>query len=228
MRNKIAAYSGARALGEIVNKRRREGLVTIERQTHLQLFTSVNEVFRDPGYSVVAQVQAAEEGEVLELVRAEDRVEVVPEHVVTEVDLLQGVLHPVEESLRQAPHGVVGEVDHLEGDIASREYLSGEELPAHILLTELLDVITEWEDGEVSSEYDVVTVDPGGVDVIERTLTGDVDGGAELHTGNLYRLGCCLCRVGQTGGQQYRQASPQTPAGGPGGLLSSTSFCWRT
>ena len=153
----------------------RAGLVTIERQTHLQLFTSVNEVFRDARYSVIAQVQTAEEGEVFKLVRAEDSVEVVAEHVVAEVDLFQGVLQAIEQSLRQPPHGVVGEVDHLEGYIASREYLSGEELPAHILLTELLDVITEWEDGEVSSEYDVVTVDPRGVDLIEGTLTGQVD-----------------------------------------------------
>ena len=97
--------------------------MTKERQTHLQLFTSVNEVFRDARYPVVAEVQAAEEGEVFKLVRAEDSVEVVAEHVVTEVDLLQGVLQTIEQPLRQAPHGVVGEVDHLQRDVASREYL---------------------------------------------------------------------------------------------------------
>ena len=170
--------------------------MTKERQTHLQLFTSVNEVFRDARYPVVAEVQAAEEGEVFKLVRAEDSVEVVAEHVVTEVDLLQGVLQTIEQPLRQAPHGVVGEVDHLQRDVASREYLGREKLPAHILLAELLDVIAQWEDGEVSREYDVVTVDPRGVDLIEGTLAGNVDGRAELHTGDLYGLSCCLCQAG--------------------------------
>ena len=153
----------------------RAGLVTIERQTHLQLFTSVNEVFRDARYSVIAQVQTAEEGEVFKLVRAEDSVEVVAEHVVTEVDLLQGVLHAIEQPLRQPPHGVVGEVDHLEGDIACREYLGWKELPTDILLAELLDVVAEGKDWEVATKYDVVTVDPRGVDLIEGTLTGQVD-----------------------------------------------------
>ena len=185
----------------------RAGLVTIERQTHLQLFTSVNEVFRDARYSVVAQVQTAEEGEVFKLVRAEDSVEVVAEHVVAEVDLFQGVLQAIEQSLRQPPHGVVGEVHHLEGDVASREYLGGEELPADILLAELLDVIPQWKDREVSGEYDVVTVDPRGVDLIEGTLAGNVDGRAELHTGDLDSLGSSLCQAGQRG-QEYQQTTP--------------------
>ena len=115
---------------------------------------------------------------------------------MTEVDLLQGVLQTIEQPLRQAPHGVVGEVDHLERDVASREYLGGEELPADILLAELLDVIPQWEDREVSGEYDVVTVDPRGVDLIEGTLAGNVDGRAELHTGDLYGLSSCLCQAG--------------------------------
>ena len=94
---------------------------------------------------------------------------------MTDVDLLQCVLHTVEQPLRQPPHGVVGEVHDLQRDVASGEDLRGEQLPADILLAELLDVVAEGKDWEVATKYDVVTVDPRGVDLVEGTLTGQVD-----------------------------------------------------
>ena len=49
------------------------------------------------------QIQSNCIPEVLELARAEDGVEVVPEQVAAEADDLEGVLHAVEEPLRQPP-----------------------------------------------------------------------------------------------------------------------------
>ena len=160
--------------------------------SYLEFITTLDESLRDAGQVIVAEVQYSQILQVPELVRAEHGVEVVPEHVVAEVDLLQRVLHPVKQSLRQPPHGVVGEVHNLERNITGGEDLGGEELPANILLSELLDVVAPGKQREVL-EHNIVTVDSGGVDFIERTEAGDVDGGAELHAGNLYRgdLSCC-------------------------------------
>ena len=160
--------------------------------SYLEFITTLDESLRDAGQVIVAEVQYSQILQVPELVRAEHGVEVVPEHVVAEVDLLQRVLHPVKQSLGQPPHGVVGEVHNLERNITGGEDLGGEELPANILLSELLDVVAPGKQREVL-EHNIVTVDSGGVDFIERTEAGDVDGGAELHAGNLYRgdLSCC-------------------------------------
>ena len=160
--------------------------------SYLEFITTLDESLRDAGQVIVAEVQYSQILQVPELVRAEHGVEVVPEHVVAEVDLLQRVLHPVKQSLGQPPHGVVGEVHNLERNITGGEDLGGEELPANILLGELLDVVAPGKQREVL-EHNIVTVDSGGVDFIERTEAGDVDGGAELHAGNLYRgdLSCC-------------------------------------
>ena len=46
----------------------------------------------------------------------------------------------VEESLGEPAHRVVAEVDMLERDVARREDLSGQQLPTHMLLTELLQI----------------------------------------------------------------------------------------
>ena len=116
----------------------------------------------------------------LELPSAEDGVEVVAELVVAQVDLLQGVLHPVKQPLRQPSHAVMREVHNLQRDVRSREYLGGKELPAHVLLTELLDVVAERQHGEVAGEYDPVAVDPRGVDLVEAAEAGNVEGVAEL------------------------------------------------
>ena len=113
----------------------------------------------------------------------------------------------------------MAEVDVLERDVARREDLSGQQLPSNVLLAELLAsdrrvtqslktngnqhlyVVSEGQYGEVAGKDNVVAVDPRGVDLIEGTLTGDVDGGAELHAGNLYGLGCSLHEGGKAGGQ---------------------------
>ena len=116
----------------------------------------------------------------LELPGTEDRVEVVAELVVAQVDLLQGVLHPVKQSLGQPSHTVMREVHNLQRDVRSREDLGGKELPAHVPLTELLDVVAERQHGEVAGEHDAVAVDPRGVDLVEAAEAGNVEGLAEL------------------------------------------------
>ena len=58
-----------------------------------------------------------------------------------QVYLLQSILHPVKQPLHHPPHGVVAEVNNLEGYVAGGEYLCGQQLPAHVPLRELLDVI---------------------------------------------------------------------------------------
>ena len=92
--------------------------------TYLQLITSINEVLRYSRQSIVAQIQNSQIFEVFKLVGAENGVEVVTEHVVTKIDLLQRVLHPVKQPLCQSPHGVVGEVHNLERNITGSEDLS--------------------------------------------------------------------------------------------------------
>jgi len=94
--------------------------VPVETQL-LELVAAVNEAFGDAREAVEAQIEDAEVLEVLELSGAEQRVEVVPELVVTEVDLLQRVLHPIEQPLGQPPHAVVREVHDLEGDVLASE-----------------------------------------------------------------------------------------------------------
>lgn len=44
----------------------------------------------------------------------------------------------IKESLREAPHGVVAEVDVFERDVAGGEYLGRQQLPPDIPLAELL------------------------------------------------------------------------------------------
>ena len=122
---------------------------------------------------------------------------------MAQVDLLQRVLHPVKQPLRQPPHGVVREVDNLERNVTGREDLRGQQLPANILLGELLDVVAQGQDGEVAGEDNIVAVDPGGVDLVEGAEAGDVDGGAELHAGNLNggKLGLGLTPLETKNGQ---------------------------
>ena len=82
-------------------------------KSYLELFTSFNQVSRDASDSVVADVQHAEELQLVELVRGKHRVEAVAQQVVVEVDLLQRVLHPVEQARGQPAHRVLGEVHNL-------------------------------------------------------------------------------------------------------------------
>ena len=88
-----------------------------------------------------------------------------------------------------------------EGDVARREDLSWQQLPPHVLLTELLrigtgqensiqksghlDVVSEGQDGEVAGKDDVVAVDPGRVLLVEAAQAVHLDGCAELNAGNL-------------------------------------------
>ena len=61
----------------------------------------------------------------LELSRTEDGVEVIAELIVTEVDLLQRVLHSVKQPLGQPPHAVVAKIHNLERDVRGGEDLGG-------------------------------------------------------------------------------------------------------
>ena len=149
-------------------------------QSYLELVAAVNEALGDARETVEAEIEDAEVLEVLELAGAEHRVEVVPELVVTEVDLLQRVLHPVKQPLGQSPHAVVREVNNLERDVGGSEDLGGQQLPAHVLLAELLDVVAERQHGEVPGEHHLVAVDPSGVDLVEAAEAGHADGVAEL------------------------------------------------
>ena len=66
----------------------------------------------------------------------------------------------VKESLRQASHGVVAEVNMFERDVACCEDLRRQQLPPNVLLTELLQIGTRYENSthcELSDHLDVVS-----------------------------------------------------------------------
>ena len=65
--------------------------------SYLELVAAGDEALGDAGQPVVAEVEHAEVLQVPELVRAEHGVEVVAQHVVAQVDLLQRVLGPVKQ-----------------------------------------------------------------------------------------------------------------------------------
>ena len=108
----------------------------------------------------------------------------------------------------EPPHGVVGEVHDLEGDVAGGEDLRGQLLPAGALLAELLDVVAQRQHGEVAREDHVVAVDAGGVDLVEAAEAGHADGRAELHARDLDggHLG-----LGAPGGRQQQQRGQERP-----------------
>ena len=149
-------------------------------KSYLELIAAVDEALRDAREAVEAKIEDAEILEVLELSGAEHRVEVVSELVVAQVDLLQGVLHSVKQPLCQPPHAVVREVHDLQRDVGGSEDLGGKQLPAHVLLGELLDVVAKRQHREVPGEHYAIAVDPRGVDLVEAAEAGHADGVTEL------------------------------------------------
>ena len=123
----------------------------------------------------------------------------------------------VKESLRQASHGVVAEVNMFERDVACCEDLRRQQLPPNVLLTELLQVgfgqespsqkchlyvISEGQDREVSGEDNVVAVDPSRVLLVEAAKAIHRDRRAELNARNLERAGRRQHWQGTKGRQQ--------------------------
>ena len=110
------------------------------RSSYLEIDASFQETVLDLGQLVIAQIEHAEPLQVLELSRAEDGVEVVPEEVVAQRDDLERVLHAVEEPLGQPPDLVVAKVGAGQRQGRSREELRAQRLEAGAALAELLDV----------------------------------------------------------------------------------------
>ena len=154
-------------------------------QSHLQVGASLEQVRLDLGEPVPAEVELAQEGQVLELARAEDGVEVVAEQVVAEPDRLQRVLHAVEHALRQPADAVPREVDHGEREVGGREELRAQRLQAGVALRELLDVQPVGQEREELGESGAVAVDARRVDGVEAAHAGEVQVRVEVHAGDL-------------------------------------------
>jgi len=72
-------------------------------QSDLKFHTAIQDALFNAHEVVVAEIELPEELQVLELPGAEHGVEVVAQQVVAEQDDLEGVLHSVEQPLRQPP-----------------------------------------------------------------------------------------------------------------------------
>lgn len=136
---------------------------------YLKVVATLEKSRLDFGQLIVAEVELAQKLEILKLPRAKHRVDVVPQQVVSESNVLQSVLDAVKEPLGQPPDLIVRKVHSCEGKIARREELRPQCLDSGVLLRKLLDVESVGEEGELG-EDGAVAIDAGGVEVVEPAL----------------------------------------------------------
>ena len=90
---------------------------------------------------VEAQIQNFKALEVGEFVSRKDGIELIPQKVVTESNLLQSIFYAVEETIGEASKGIVRKIHFFQWKIRCCEELGAQVLVTHMPLTETRDSV---------------------------------------------------------------------------------------
>uniref|UniRef100_T1JIL5 Uncharacterized protein n=1 Tax=Strigamia maritima TaxID=126957 RepID=T1JIL5_STRMM len=105
------------------------------------------------------QIQEAQLSQPTQLVGREDGVQLVPQQVVVQTEIDQGVLESLEHLFGEAEQMVLRKIQNLQRHLAGGEQLRPQALVAHSLLRERYERKTVRQHGHFAAEDDVVAID---------------------------------------------------------------------